>query len=82
MTTIGSFDNFSPKEIENSLAMFIKNNFYSIVLIFRKGDKYLPKLMVEGVVFKYVGERRLPWGYVYVMCLKKNFFDKREAIIA
>ena len=59
----------------------IKNNFYTVVLIFRKPDKYLPKLTVEGVFFKYVSERKLPWGYVYIMSLKKTFFEKRNEII-
>lgn len=54
MTTVGNMENFSAKEIENNLVPFIKNNFYAIVLIFKQGEKSLPKLLVEGIFFKYV----------------------------
>lgn len=54
MTTVGNMENFSAKEIENNFVPFIKNNFYAIVLIFKQGEKSLPKLSVEGIFFKYV----------------------------
>ncbi len=81
MTTIGNIDNFSPKEIESNLTPFIKNTFYSIVFIFKKGEKYLPKLAVDGIQFRYVFEKRQSWAYLYILCLKKEFFEKREEII-
>jgi hypothetical protein len=46
MTTVGNVENFSPKEIENNLGPFIRNTFYSVNLIFKQCEKYLPKLSV------------------------------------
>ena len=40
----------------------------------------MPKLNVEGIFFKYVFEKRLSWGYIYILCLKKDFFEKRDLI--
>ena len=60
---------------------FIKSTFYSVVFIFKQGEKYLPKLSVEGIFFKYVFEKRFSWAYVYILSLKKEFFDKRDDII-
>ena len=57
---------------------FVRDNFYSIILILKKGEKYLPKLSVDGVVFKFVFEKKFSWAYVYIMCLKKEFYAKRD----
>ena len=81
MTTSGNTENFSPKDIEMSMLPFVRDNFYSIVLIFKKGEKYLPKLFVEGVFFRYVFEKNFAWAYVYIMSLKKEFFAKRDEIV-
>jgi hypothetical protein len=81
MTTAGNMDNFSPKDIEMSMTSYVRSSFYSIVFIFKKGEKFLPKLNVEGIFFRYVFEKKFSWAYVYVMSLKKDFFGKREQII-
>lgn len=81
MATLGNMDNFSPKEIENSLSPYIKNNFYANVLIFRQGEKFLPKLNVEGITFKYVFERKYSWAYLFILSPKSDFFAKRDKII-
>jgi hypothetical protein len=81
MATVGNMDNFSPKEIENSLSPYIKNNFYANVLIFRQGEKFLPKLNVEGITFKYVFERKYSWAYLFILSTKSDFFAKRDKII-
>ena len=81
MTTAGNMENFSPKDIEMSMTSFVRSSFYSIVFIFKKGEKFLPKLNVEGICFRYVFEKKFSWAYVYIMSLKKDFFGKREQII-
>ena len=78
MTTSSNTENFSPKDIELSIMPFVKDNFYSIALIFKKGEKYLPKLSLDGVFFKFVFEKKFSWAYVYIMCLKQDFYAKRD----
>ena len=63
------------------MAPFVKSNFYSIALIFKKGEQYLPKLNVNGIYFRYVFEKNLSWAYLYIMSLKKEFFAKRDEIV-
>ena len=82
MTITGYMDNVSPKEMEIFIQNFIKENFFCFTFIIKRSKslKY-PKLTVEDVEFVYLNEKRFNKSYVYIICSKEKFFEKKQAII-
>ena len=78
MTITGYMDNVSPKEIEIFIQNFIKENFFCFTFVIKRSKslKY-PKLTVEDVEFVYLNEKRFNKSYIYIICSKEKFFEKK-----